>query len=407
MDWILHSDWKQPMHQVYRILRDNKEKGPLTLEELLQLSLKPFDLIWVEGRSAGWRYPSEIESLKPYLENGEGQKEMPAAARQVHPASQNTRPIIHQAAPSIPQPVINEGAAPGGEEELTAEKLERKAAEIYMRVQAYNEKAQAQQDDVQTKYARSLEDLKQEYADWLHKKKEKKKFSIPKNGRTMMAVLGSLLLVICFTWYFMSGNTRPKTLAVEKEPAHVQGAAFVAEPPAKNKFRPAPEYTQAASGAAGHKEQSVDEFIDSVERVLAKSSHVGSIPRSFKKAETKSIDTPAQTVSAQTIPVETPAIEKRVQPSGPVVKMDAHYLQEANRKNIASLEVTIRNNGDDLLRSVTVDVFYYKKGERLFDKETLHFNNILPGNSLTVSKPANKKAVSARFQIGQVSTSDN
>ncbi|HWJ90969.1 MAG TPA: hypothetical protein VNR87_07640, partial [Flavisolibacter sp.] len=187
------------MHQVYRILRDNKEKGPLTLEELLQLSLKPFDLIWVEGRSAGWRYPSEIESLKPYLENGEGQKEMPAAARQVHPASQNTRPIIHQAAPSIPQPVINEGAAPGGEEELTAEKLERKAAEIYMRVQAYNEKAQAQQDDVQTKYARSLEDLKQEYADWLHKKKEKKKFSIPKNGRTMMAVLGSLLLVICFT----------------------------------------------------------------------------------------------------------------------------------------------------------------------------------------------------------------
>src|SRR3954464_12469912 len=55
------------MQQVYRILRDNKEKGPFNLEELLQLSLKPFDLVWVEGRSAGWRYPSEIDSLKAFV----------------------------------------------------------------------------------------------------------------------------------------------------------------------------------------------------------------------------------------------------------------------------------------------------------------------------------------------------
>ncbi|HEY0432449.1 MAG TPA: hypothetical protein VGC95_01175 [Chitinophagaceae bacterium] len=50
----------------YRLLRSNKETGPYTLPEILTLGLKPYDLIWVEGRSAAWRYPSEVTELKAY-----------------------------------------------------------------------------------------------------------------------------------------------------------------------------------------------------------------------------------------------------------------------------------------------------------------------------------------------------
>src|SRR5580692_1043454 len=28
--------------------------------------LKPYDLVWIEGKSAAWRYPSEIEELMPF-----------------------------------------------------------------------------------------------------------------------------------------------------------------------------------------------------------------------------------------------------------------------------------------------------------------------------------------------------
>jgi hypothetical protein len=398
------------MHQVYRILRDNKEKGPFSLEELLQLSLKPFDLIWVEGRSAGWRYPSEIESLKPYVEGGQVQKENPAPPRQVHPASQNTRPAINNAAPQMPQPALAEGTGPDGEEELTAEKLEKKAAEIYMRVQAYAQKAQDQQEGVQTKYARSLEDLKQEYADWLHKKKSRKKIALPGKGKAVIAILASSILVICAAWYFMKGmNRSSSTLAIEKAPGHVRAATLVYEAPAKKQaYNPTPVITaKVSTNETGRKELSVDEFIDSVERVLAKTNHTRPIPRPSKKLPQVATGEPAAESTAQQSIPQNPIIEKRMQPVGPVVKMDAHYLQETNKKNIASLEVTIRNNGDELLRTVAVDVFYYKRGERLFDKETLYFKNILPGNSLTVSKPGNKKAVSARFQLGQVTTSEN
>src|SRR5260221_14317055 len=50
----------------YLLLRSNKQSGPLSQEQLLQLGLKPYDLVWIEGKSAAWRYPSEIPELKDY-----------------------------------------------------------------------------------------------------------------------------------------------------------------------------------------------------------------------------------------------------------------------------------------------------------------------------------------------------
>jgi hypothetical protein len=50
----------------YLLLRSNKESGPFALQELITLGLKPYDLVWVEGKSAAWRYPGEIAELKPY-----------------------------------------------------------------------------------------------------------------------------------------------------------------------------------------------------------------------------------------------------------------------------------------------------------------------------------------------------
>jgi hypothetical protein len=55
------------MEKVYLLLRNNQQTGPHSLEELLHLELKPKDLVWVEGKSYGWSYPTEIDTLKPYV----------------------------------------------------------------------------------------------------------------------------------------------------------------------------------------------------------------------------------------------------------------------------------------------------------------------------------------------------
>lgn len=50
----------------YLLLRDNKQSGPYSVDELAKHGIKAYDLVWLEGKSAAWRYPSEIEELKPF-----------------------------------------------------------------------------------------------------------------------------------------------------------------------------------------------------------------------------------------------------------------------------------------------------------------------------------------------------
>lgn len=50
----------------YLLLRDNKQSGPYSVDELEKLGLKPYDLVWLDGRSAAWRYPSEMDELKHF-----------------------------------------------------------------------------------------------------------------------------------------------------------------------------------------------------------------------------------------------------------------------------------------------------------------------------------------------------
>lgn len=51
----------------YKLLRNNKETGPYSLDELKGMNLKPFDLIWHQKKSASWRYPSEMDELAAYV----------------------------------------------------------------------------------------------------------------------------------------------------------------------------------------------------------------------------------------------------------------------------------------------------------------------------------------------------
>ncbi len=94
----------------YLLLRNNKETGPFSLEELLKTGLKPYDLVWIPGKSAAWRYPSEIDELKAYAPEVEEQpfdrffkkpgtdKADPVPV----PTTQEEIPVAHQAyAPKV------------------------------------------------------------------------------------------------------------------------------------------------------------------------------------------------------------------------------------------------------------------------------------------------------------------
>ncbi|MGN6291999.1 MAG: hypothetical protein ACTHMV_04580 [Chitinophagaceae bacterium] len=95
----------------YLLLRDNKETGPFSLEDLLKMGLKAYDLVWIPGKSAAWRYPCEIDELKPYAPEVEEQPfdrffKKPATTQQTEavpsPVPQAEIPAAHQAyAPKV------------------------------------------------------------------------------------------------------------------------------------------------------------------------------------------------------------------------------------------------------------------------------------------------------------------
>ena len=51
----------------YLLLRDNKQSGPYTFDEITRLALKKSDLIWIEGESLHWEFVTAFEDLKPFI----------------------------------------------------------------------------------------------------------------------------------------------------------------------------------------------------------------------------------------------------------------------------------------------------------------------------------------------------
>src|SRR5688572_33010190 len=94
----------------YLLLRDNKQSGPYTVPEIIEMGIKPYDLVWLEGKSAAWRYPSEVEELKAYAPTVEEQPfdrfykkpdAKKASLTEVAAQSAASTPVVNT---SIPQP---------------------------------------------------------------------------------------------------------------------------------------------------------------------------------------------------------------------------------------------------------------------------------------------------------------
>lgn len=88
----------------YLLLRDNKQTGPYTAEELKAKGLKAYDLVWLEGRSAAWRYPGEIDELKSFAPAVE---EQPFDRFYKKPSEQTTGKQITSSATTVAANTVN------------------------------------------------------------------------------------------------------------------------------------------------------------------------------------------------------------------------------------------------------------------------------------------------------------
>lgn len=92
--------------QHYRLLRNNKESGPYTWKELADLPLKPYDLVWLDGKSAAWRYASELPEFKALAPAVEEDFYQVFHTRQAEPQTEPAK-LAASVPLSAPPPVVD------------------------------------------------------------------------------------------------------------------------------------------------------------------------------------------------------------------------------------------------------------------------------------------------------------
>jgi hypothetical protein len=193
------------MQKIYLLLRSNKQTGPYSLEELLQLNPKPFDLIWVEGRSAAWQYPFEVPALKPYVpETPQADvpfQPLPTEVLEQHfsepekTAGQKTE-IPRKVFVSIPK--TYKTPEPPAQRKEQAKPMASSYEQSYA---SYSEQKPAEENPVSTNYSRSLHEVEEEYTNWTYNQKTKKKTSV--NTKDLV-IAGLILAMIGGGYYVMS-----------------------------------------------------------------------------------------------------------------------------------------------------------------------------------------------------------
>ncbi|HEU4471628.1 MAG TPA: DUF4339 domain-containing protein [Flavisolibacter sp.] len=383
------------MHKPYLLLRNNKQQGPFTLEELEQQALKPDDLVWIEGQSAGWRFPSEIDALQPYITVAGGDlhtnTSLAKATRQA--TKPKTNKSVYVSLPSGPKPAMAVTEA-----QSDAATLEEKAEALRNKVQAYAaaQKQAGETGEAEIKYSRSLNDIKAEYSSWLHEQKQQKKTV---SGKRQLTVLCLSLAGIAAVFFVFQINW-PAGKAVMQEPIRLSAAPTTDRYSAENEpVLPAhrsPIETMNPATKAGKPGGPNTSSGKAPSRIAIKKAINSSVKKSPAAIpDEERLSRPASTGQEDNQAVSLPDL----------VRITGRHKTN-QQDGVQAFPITVTNNSNEILRVVAVDVFYQTGKGKPAGKKTLYFSNLGPGKSMTLTAPQNTAAAEVNYRLGLLSSSE-
>jgi hypothetical protein len=362
------------MNKCYLLLRNNKETGPYTVTDLLQLSLTPNDLVWVEGKSAGWRYPFELEELKEAVIINPASSESAANNTQKQSDTmplEGERQRAKKIFVSLPTAIKKQPKDPAPSFEEKAEAVRQKAVSF--------------SKEKEVSHARSLNDIKEEYAGWIQEqKRERRRLTMSK------PLLFTLLFTVITAATFFLLQWKPQQQ--RPAPALVSASKELAPVISKNTV-------DTDSSKEVETREEVIQPILKQERPRVISTNRITVPSVDNLPPLPIEDAPK--ILPVDLPAEAVANKKAAEdiPVTDLIQTSSHYTQ--NKEGIG-LSIELHNKGDKNIRVAAVDVIYFNKAKAQIAKETLYFSNVQPGAVLTKNSSP-KKAASASYRLGLVS----
>lgn len=386
------------MQKIYLLLRNNQQTGPFSREELLQQGLKIHDLIWVEGRSAGWRNPEEIAELQTQGDTAPLTQNTPVQVKPGAAASGARSKHIYISLPSGMAPAATESkkelqTVPAAQtasavDEENQESFEDRVLRMQQRIAAYNESQAAapeNKEQVETKYARSLEEIREEYAGWLHRqKKQKRNFPFKP---VLAAAAGFFAIVVISYLILHKDNENPPAAALQQPLPQVAGSQLLAaDTDFENENEIATPVKIAPKKMVAPKESKTSTKVKPVQNNAVRAN------------------TAKSTQSKKPTPVKKEPVAE--EPSVPLSQLIQIYGTDArtDKKGLHDFQLTVQNNSRQSLKVVAVDVLYYGTNGRQLQKKTMYFSNLSPHRSLSLTVPGHPKATAVTYQLGLVSS---
>jgi len=438
----------------YLLLRNNKEKGPFSLDELIQHGLKPYDLVWVNGKSAAWRYPGEIAELKEYSPAVEEQPYDRFFKKPLEEKKQGLVPVLQKEA-VVQQPAYIPKKSvfvtlPGQQQQRTV--IKEQVVTGYEKYQAPVKETVIADTAVPTisitempvtaeiKYSQPLDEIKEMYVKTLQDRKQKiaKKTYLNaamKNVAVALAIVGVGILIgfamksngnkpvaadetiIPQQATVLPADTAPTVLTVPEE--EQQTEEIPAEPAYEEPQPVIPDEMEKQE--LKEQKQSRPTAPVSVPEKAITTSPKKEVVQPEKKFVPADEPSPGVEINARTgernkkVRSETTEPTEKETISEPVPKavlknnslskqvtVSSNDYQKVAFGGIRNLQLTVSNDSKYVLDNVVVELQYLKPSELPLKTESIQFRSVAPGGTQTIRVPDTNRGIKVTYKITHI-----
>jgi hypothetical protein len=443
------SKFPNPMAS-YLLLRNNKESGPFTVDELQNFGLKPYDLIWVQGKSAAWRYPSEIDELKPFApaveeqpfdrffkknvaeEREESKEELPA----IEEKYSKYVPQPQQQAPKLSPGRSVFVTLPGNKQVNLQNDLPPKQKEDPVPPPLPTPTISITENPVaaEIKYSQPLDEIKEMYVKTLLERKDKR----ARKGVTLatlkkVAVFAGLVILGVLTGMVI--RSRPGNIgASDALPQLMDVSAALTNKSGSDPAQSASDEKQdevQQPGATRENENqrdysepkaSVDESseIKNEPTVKIRKETMIIVPKNrenYDRQQSPGVQLNALTGERDRRTRSAAAFTNEKAEGSSPAKIGNHSLRDQvtvtsnDYKRVAfggirNLYLTVTNKSKYALDNVVVELQYLKPSEEALRTENLNFKSIAPNESATIRVPDTNRGIKVNYRIVNIKSQE-
>lgn len=423
----------------YRLLRDNKESGPFSFEEITALGFKPYDLLWIDGKSAGWRYPSEMEEFKALAPIVEEQPYDRFYKRPTAPVSKIATETAKAAPLRKDKPRIRitaESHKIETPQPAEIKKVEQPAAvaphwqEIYRDwekntvpepVKQRNDTGLPASDEWIENFPNNFSGLNEPDAEKILIRK-KSSLSDIKDNRVLVLFLSLLVIAMgiwtAYSWSKTSSHNPEDTTHDLVQQTTPPATAIEESSPV---LEPSSNATEAVNTEPAVPQQRVNDDeqrhsgVPTANRVTPSVSKNEAVKEPEVKQKITPVGTDVKTPVAATkaepvVKNESPAISKNTsdvfkkEKASPKIKDYIHVNSIGTQDDGAvGVKYKIENVSQIPVELIMLDLMYYDNNGKYKKGETVYVRNVAPGQTVNVSAPDNADAAKIKYRISMIS----